>query len=79
MARTLKYLDSFARLKSEDQIRAVEKLLNNCQELAKFERAQLGESTGSTGCTILTCLYRKSVLRDGRRSQDADSESERQD
>lgn len=37
------YLDHFARFKRKENVEAVERLLSSHQELAKFERAQLGE------------------------------------
>jgi RNA polymerase Rpb4 len=36
------YLDHFARFKRKENVEAVERLLSAHQELAKFERAQLG-------------------------------------
>jgi DNA-directed RNA polymerase II subunit RPB4 len=40
--KTLEYLDHFARFKRKESVEAVERLLSAHQELAKFERAQLG-------------------------------------
>ncbi|KAL5347351.1 hypothetical protein ACLOAV_007662 [Pseudogymnoascus australis] len=40
--KTLEYLDHFARFKRKENVEAVERLLSAHQELAKFERAQLG-------------------------------------
>ena len=37
------YLDVFARFKDEENIKAVERLLNSHTELEMFERSQLGE------------------------------------
>jgi DNA-directed RNA polymerase II subunit RPB4 len=41
--KTLYYLDVFARFKDEENIKAVERLLNSHTELEMFERSQLGE------------------------------------
>lgn len=38
----MEYLDHFARFKRKENVEAVERLLSSHQELAKFERAQLG-------------------------------------
>ncbi|KAJ5396531.1 RNA polymerase II Rpb4 core [Penicillium cosmopolitanum] len=40
--KTLVYLDVFARFKDEENIKAVERLLNSHTELEMFERSQLG-------------------------------------
>ncbi|KAJ5336863.1 uncharacterized protein N7506_004885 [Penicillium brevicompactum] len=40
--KTLYYLDVFARFKDEENIKAVERLLNSHTELEMFERSQLG-------------------------------------
>jgi len=42
MVKTMDYLDHFARFKRKENVEAVERLLSAHQELAKFERAQLG-------------------------------------
>lgn len=41
--KTLVYLDVFARFKDEENIKAVERLLNSHTELEMFERSQLGK------------------------------------
>lgn len=43
--KTLVYLDVFARFKDEENIKAVERLLNSHTELEMFERSQLGKSS----------------------------------
>lgn len=43
LVKTMDYLDHFARFKRKENVEAVERLLSSHQELAKFERAQLGE------------------------------------
>lgn len=43
LTKTLDYLDVFARFKDEENIKAVERLLNSHTELEMFERSQLGE------------------------------------
>jgi len=40
--KTTDYLDHFARFKQKENVEAVERLLSAHKELAKFERAQLG-------------------------------------
>jgi len=42
LTKTLDYLEVFARFKDEENIRAVERLLNSHTELEMFERSQLG-------------------------------------
>jgi len=42
LIKTMDYLDHFARFKRKENVEAVERLLSAHQELAKFERAQLG-------------------------------------
>ncbi|KAL4810188.1 hypothetical protein BDV18DRAFT_150497 [Aspergillus unguis] len=42
LLKTLEYLDNFARFKDEENIKAVERLLNSHTELEMFERSQLG-------------------------------------
>lgn len=49
--KTLYYLDVFARFKDEENIKAVERLLNSHTELEMFERSQLGEFD----CTAPEC------------------------
>lgn len=44
LTKTLDYLDVFARFKDEENIKAVERLLNSHTELEMFERSQLGKS-----------------------------------
>ena len=44
LVKTMDYLDHFARFKRKENVEAVERLLSAHQELAKFERAQLGKS-----------------------------------
>lgn len=44
LVKTIDYLDHFARFKRKENVEAVERLLSAHQELAKFERAQLGMS-----------------------------------
>ncbi len=41
--QTLNYLDHFARFTQKENVEAVERLLSSHKDLAKFERAQLGE------------------------------------
>ena len=43
LSKTRDYLDHFARFKRKENVEAVERLLSAHKELAKFERAQLGE------------------------------------
>lgn len=43
LTKTLDYLEVFARFKDEENIKAVERLLNSHTELESFERSQLGE------------------------------------
>lgn len=43
LTKTLDYLDVFARFKDEENIKAVERLLNSHTELEMFERSQLGK------------------------------------
>ena len=43
LSLTRDYLDNFARFKGKDNVEAVERLLTSHKELAKYERAQLGE------------------------------------
>lgn len=47
LTKTLDYLDVFARFKDEENIKAVERLLNSHTELEMFERSQLGKSQTS--------------------------------
>ncbi|KAL1961785.1 hypothetical protein VTN77DRAFT_1072 [Rasamsonia byssochlamydoides] len=42
LIKTLDYLEVFARFKDEENIKAVERLLNSHTELEMFERSQLG-------------------------------------
>jgi DNA-directed RNA polymerase II subunit RPB4 len=42
LVKTMDYLDQFGRFKRKENVEAVERLLSAHQELAKFERAQLG-------------------------------------
>lgn len=42
LTKTLDYLEVFARFKDEENIKAVERLLNSHTELEMFERSQLG-------------------------------------
>lgn len=51
LTKTLDYLDVFARFKDEENIKAVERLLNSHTELEMFERSQLG-----------TCLSIQAVI-----------------
>lgn len=44
LTKTLDYLEVFARFKDEENIKAVERLLNSHTELEMFERSQLGMS-----------------------------------
>lgn len=44
LSKALFYLDTFARFKDEENIKAVERLLNSHTELEMFERSQLGVS-----------------------------------
>ena len=44
LTKTMHYLEVFARFKDEENIKAVERLLNSHTELEMFERSQLGES-----------------------------------
>lgn len=48
LTKTLDYLEVFARFKDEENIKAVERLLNAHTELESFERSQLGECTWLT-------------------------------
>ena len=43
--QTLNYLDHFSRFTQKENVEAVERLLSAHKDLAKFERAQLGERT----------------------------------
>ena len=43
LTKTLDYLEVFARFKDEENIKAVERLLNSHTELEMFERSQLGK------------------------------------
>jgi DNA-directed RNA polymerase II subunit RPB4 len=43
LTKTLDYLEVFARFKDEENIKAVERLLNAHTDLESFERSQLGE------------------------------------
>lgn len=54
LAKTSDYLDHFARFKQKDSVEAVERLLSAHQELAKFERAQLGTESEGEGSGMLT-------------------------
>lgn len=49
LTKTLDYLEVFARFKDEENIKAVERLLNSHTELESFERSQLGELTPRLG------------------------------
>lgn len=51
LTKTLDYLDVFARFKDEENIKAVERLLNSHTELEMFERSQLGEFR------CMPCMY----------------------
>ena len=42
LSKTMDYLEVFARFKDEENIKAVERLLNSHTELEMFERSQLG-------------------------------------
>lgn len=42
LTKTMDYLEVFARFKDEENIKAVERLLNSHTELEMFERSQLG-------------------------------------
>lgn len=42
LSKTSDYLEVFARFKDEENIKAVERLLNSHTELEMFERSQLG-------------------------------------
>lgn len=42
LTKTLDYLEIFSRFKDEENIKAVERLLNSHTELEMFERSQLG-------------------------------------
>jgi DNA-directed RNA polymerase II subunit RPB4 len=42
LTKTLDYLEVFSRFKDEENIKAVERLLNSHTELEMFERSQLG-------------------------------------
>ena len=44
------YLDVFARFKDEENIKAVERLLNSHTELEMFERSQLGKLRSNPHC-----------------------------
>jgi hypothetical protein len=44
LTKTLDYLEVFSRFKDEENIKAVERLLNSHTELEMFERSQLGLS-----------------------------------
>jgi DNA-directed RNA polymerase II subunit RPB4 len=46
LAQTQRYLDAFARFTQKENVEAVERLLSAYKQLAKFERAQLGEFRG---------------------------------
>lgn len=53
LSRTLDYLEVFARFKDEENIKAVERLLNSHTELEMFERSQLGEFCACVcGCPV---------------------------
>lgn len=58
LTKTLDYLDVFARFKDEENIKAVERLLNSHTELEMFERSQLGKSDlpRSLGLESAACL-----------------------
>jgi hypothetical protein len=43
LTQTLNYLDAFARFRQKENVEAVERLLSAHKQLAKFERAQIGE------------------------------------
>lgn len=47
LLKTTEYLDHFARFKRKENVEAVERLLSAHKELAKFERAQLGQDLPS--------------------------------
>lgn len=62
LARTLDYLDAFARFKQKENVEAVERLLSAHKELAKFERAQLGSlccETAEEAKTLIPSLADK--------------------
>lgn len=50
LTKTLDYLDVFARFKDEENIKAVERLLNSHTELEMFERSQLGKCLKCPWC-----------------------------
>ena len=43
LSKALEYIETFSRFKDEENIKAVERLLNSHTELEMFERSQLGE------------------------------------
>jgi RNA polymerase Rpb4 len=51
LTRTLDYLETFSRFKDEENIKAVERLLNSHTELEMFERSQLGMICGHSWFT----------------------------
>lgn len=53
LTKTLDYLEVFARFKDEENIKAVERLLNSHTELEMFERSQLGMFIYLSGCSYL--------------------------
>ena len=60
--KTTDYLDHFARFKRKENVEAVERLLSAHQELAKFERAQLGSlccDTAEEAKTLVPSLQDK--------------------
>jgi hypothetical protein len=70
LTKTLDYLDVFARFKDEENIKAVERLLNSHTELEMFERSQLGKCPKCSRClTALVpwCLIYPEFPRGGRR------------
>jgi DNA-directed RNA polymerase II subunit RPB4 len=62
LVKTMDYLDHFARFKRKENVEAVERLLSAHQELAKFERAQLGKShhVDHTSLPYTCCTNNKS-------------------
>uniref|UniRef100_A0A093VBN7 DNA-directed RNA polymerase II subunit rpb4 n=1 Tax=Talaromyces marneffei PM1 TaxID=1077442 RepID=A0A093VBN7_TALMA len=63
LTKTLDYLEVFSRFKDEENIKAVERLLNSHTELEMFERSQLGSSFPSS--SSLYTLQREVDVRAG--------------
>jgi len=62
LIKTTNYLDRFARIKQKEKVEAVERQLSAHQELAKFERAQLGSlfcDTAEEAKTLIPSLADK--------------------